>query len=54
VKKPQRRFSDAASDLCVRIFKNYRAIVRIFPDLETWYDFKATVAGPFTTLPVTE
>jgi hypothetical protein len=38
----------------LQIYENYNEIVRIFPDLETGYDFNATVAGPFTMLPVRE
>ena len=33
---------------------NYKLIVSVFPDFDTAYDFKATVVGPFNTLPVTE
>jgi hypothetical protein len=32
----------------------YRFIVSVLPDFDTEYDFKATVVGPLTTLPVTE
>jgi hypothetical protein len=52
VKKPQRRFSNATSDFILSI--NYRVIVRVLPDLDTAYDFRAIVAGPFITAPVDE